>query len=123
MTDTVPSPEELQRLIRNAFDDMKAEKPVVIDVRGRTAITDLMAVASGTSRRHVKSIADRVAERAREAGVKVLGTEGEDAGDWILVDLGDAVVHVMREEVRDFYRIEDIWSMDEDMAREDGTDD
>jgi ribosome-associated protein len=72
-----------------------------------------MIIASGTSARHVRSIADRVIERAKEAGVELLGVEGYDYGEWVLVDLDDVVVHIMRPLTRDFYKLENLWNMDE----------
>lgn len=94
-----------------ALDDMKAVDVRVIDVRGLTTITDFMIVAGGTSTRHVKSIADHVALQAKQAGIRSLGTEGEAAAEWILVDLADAVVHVMLPEIREFYALEKLWSV------------
>ncbi len=94
-----------------ALDDMKAVDVRVIDVRGLTTITDFMIVASGTSTRHVKSIADNVALQAKQAGIRSLGTEGERAAEWILVDLADAVVHVMLPETREFFALEKLWSV------------
>lgn len=105
------SVEQLQQLVMDALEDLKAVDPVVIDVQGRTSITDLMFVASGNSNRHVKSIADNVVDKAKEAGIRPLGVEGEQGAEWILVDLGDAVVHVMLPKTRDLYRLEDVWSM------------
>lgn len=104
----------LKSLILDALADIKAVDPVALDVRGKTGITDLMVVASGNSNRHVKSIADRVVEAAKNAGERPLGVEGEDGAEWILVDLGDAVVHVMLPRVRDLYRLERIWGMEEE---------
>lgn len=106
--------EDVRRVVCDALDAMKAEDLVVLDVRDRTAITDLMVFASGSSRRHVKALADSVVEKATEAGMKPLGVEGRESADWILVDLGDAVVHVMLPDIRSFYRLEHIWGMDED---------
>lgn len=106
--------EPMQQLVKSALDDMKAVDPVMLDVRGRTSITDTMFFASGNSTRHVKSIADSVVEQAKKAGVQPLGVEGEEAGEWILVDLGDAVVHVMLPKIREFYRLERIWGVEED---------
>jgi len=80
-------------------------------VPDQTSITDTIIVVSGTSQRHLKSLADRVLERSREAGFKPLGIEGERGADWYLVDLGDVVVHVMSREKRDFYNLEKLWSM------------
>lgn len=113
MSNQTMEPEAVRDLVVDAAEDMKAEDVRVLDVRGRTAITDFMVFASGSSRRHLKSIADRVVERAREAGHDPLGREGDETSGWILVDLGEAVVHVMLAEVRDFYRLENIWAVDD----------
>ena len=113
----------MQKLLENALADMKAVDPVMLDVRGRTSITDLMFIASGNSNRHVNSIADMVIEKAKKAGVQPLGVEGVESGEWILVDLGDAVVHVMLPKVRDFYRLERIWGFEEEDAEAEGADD
>ncbi len=104
--------EELRDLVVEALDDMKANDIVVLDVRGKTSITDIMIVASGTSDRHVKSIAQTVAFKAKQAGEAPLGSEGLDDGEWVLVDLNGVVVHVMLPKVRDFYHLERLWSMD-----------
>jgi len=101
----------LQALVVTALEDGKAKDIKPIDVRGVTGITDFMVVASGTSDRHCKSLADRVVERAQEAGVRPLGVEGEASGEWILVDLQDVIVHVMQPRVRDFYNLEKLWDM------------
>ncbi|WP_435104781.1 ribosome silencing factor [Arhodomonas sp. AD133] len=114
MSEQPMQPEAVRQLVVDAVEDMKAEAVTVLDVRGRTAITDFMVFASGTSRRHLRSIADRVVEFAKAADLQPLGVEGEDSSGWILVDLGDAVVHVMLPEVRDFYRLEHIWAVDDD---------
>lgn len=118
MTTTQTTLENLATVVRDALADLKAVDPVELDVRGKTPITDLMFVVSGNSTRHVKSIADSVVEKAKEAGVRPLGIEGEQAGEWILVDLGDAVVHIMLPAVRELYRLERIWGfeMDEEEA-------
>ena len=104
--------EALAELAETALDDLKGVDVCRIDVRGKTSITDVIVIASGTSERHLHSLADRVVQRAKEAGVKPLGVEGERGGDWLLVDLGDVVVHVMSREKRDFYNLEKLWSMD-----------
>jgi len=94
-----------------ALEDMKAVDIRVIDVRGLTSITDIMVIASGTSTRHVKAVADNVALEAKHIGVQALGVEGEKGSEWILIDLGDVVVHVMMPEVRAFYALEKLWSV------------
>lgn len=101
----------LKTLVIDALEDMKAKDIVVLDVKPLTSVADLMVVASGTSNRHVKSIADRIREKAREAGIKPLGVEGEEAAEWVLVDLADIIVHVMQPETRRFYDLEKLWSM------------
>ncbi|MBI1333860.1 MAG: ribosome silencing factor [Armatimonadetes bacterium] len=95
-------------LIRDAADDMKAERIEILDVRKKTSISDYFVVCSGTSDRHVDSIADRVAEKMATLKVKPLRTEGERSG-WILQDYGDVVLHVMKEEQRQFYDLEALW--------------
>jgi len=99
----------LEKLVLAALDDMKAVNVKLLDVRGLTDITDAMIVASGTSDRHVRSIADRVIEKAREAGRRPLGVEGTRDNEWVLVDLQDVLVHVMLPRVREFYAIEQLW--------------
>ncbi|MCU7890518.1 MAG: ribosome silencing factor [Candidatus Thiodiazotropha sp. (ex Ustalcina ferruginea)] len=105
--------EELRDVVLKTMDDMKAKDVVVLDVRGKTSITDIMIIASGTSDRHVKSIAQTVAFQAKQAGEAPLGSEGMEDGEWALVDLNGVVVHVMQPKVRDFYHLERLWSMDE----------
>jgi ribosome-associated protein len=102
--------EQLKQLVLETLDDMKAQEVAVLDVRGKTAVTDYMIVASGTSDRHVKAIAETVAYRAKEGGEPPLGTEGLNEGEWALVDLNGVVVHVMLPKVRDFYSLERLWS-------------
>lgn len=101
--------DSLRDLVTSALDDMKALNVRVLDVRTLTSVTDYMVVASGTSSRHVKSIADNVVTKAKEAGLAPLGVEGEQAAEWVLVDLGDLVVHVMLPKVREFYQLERLW--------------
>ena len=102
----------LKKLIVSALEDVKAVDIKVLDVRGKTTITDLMVIASGTSDRHVKALADSVVVQAKQAGVMPLGVEGERDGEWILVDLADAVVHVMLPRARDFYNLEKLWAVE-----------
>ena len=101
--------EELRDLVIDVLNDMKAKDIKVLDVRGRTSITDIMIIASGTSSRHVKSMAETVAFKAKDAGEAPLGTEGLDDGEWALIDLNGVVVHVMQARVRDFYQLERLW--------------
>jgi ribosome-associated protein len=104
-----PERTPLQDLITAALEDMKAVNVKVLDVRGLTDIADVMVIASGTSDRHVRSIADRLVEKAKSAGCRPLGTEGARDGEWVLVDLQDIVVHVMLPRVREFYGLERLW--------------
>ncbi|MDX1802206.1 MAG: ribosome silencing factor [Marinobacter sp.] len=101
--------EQLKELVVHALEDVKAQDLSVIDVRDRTSVTDYMILASGTSNRHVRSLADSVVTDARENGVRVANIEGANASDWILVDLGDIVVHVMMPATREFYDLERLW--------------
>jgi len=102
----------LQSVVVEALEDMKAVNVKVLDVRGLTDITDTMVIASGTSDRHVRSVADRVIEKAREAGARPFGVEGERDGEWVLVDLPDVLVHIMLPRVREFYGLEKLWDGD-----------
>ena len=96
-------------LVVRALEDVKGVDIVCMDVRGITTITDWMVIASGNSDRHVKSLADNVLNAARAAGVRPLGIEGERDGEWVLIDLGDVIAHVMLPRVRDFYKLEKLW--------------
>ena len=100
-----------QQVAVAALDDLKAQDVTALDVRHLTSVTDTMLLASGRSDRHVRSLADSVVERCKEAGIVPLGVEGQEAGEWILVDLGDVVVHVMLPRVREFYNLERLWDI------------
>ena len=97
--------------VRAAVEEIKAKDVVEIDVRGKTSVTDHLVIASGTSTRHVKSIADEVIKFAKKLGAMPLGVEGEREAEWVLVDLGDVVVHVMLPRVREFYALERLWTV------------
>ncbi|HET7333360.1 ribosome silencing factor [Dyella sp.] len=101
----------LRKTVIAALEDLKAKDIREIDVRGKTSIADLLVIASGTSARHVKSIADEVVKFAKQAGVMPLGVEGEQEAEWVLVDLGDVIVHVMLPRIREFYGLERLWTV------------
>ncbi len=103
--------EQLSEIIVNALDDTKAQDIVKLDVRDLTTVTDYMIIASGTSNRHVRALVDYVSEKALEVGRKPIGIEGEDGSEWVLLDLDDALVHVMLPKVREFYNLEKLWSL------------
>jgi ribosome-associated protein len=106
-----PPADVLLRTVRDAAAELKAQDIVEIDVRGKTSVCDYMVVASGTSTRHVKSIADEVVKFAKRLDCQPLGVEGEREAEWVLVDLGDVVVHVMLPRVREFYALERLWTV------------
>ena len=112
---------ELVELVEDSMNDLKAAEIRVLDVSAMTSITDFMVIASGTSDRHVRSIANRVVERAKQAGHGALGVEGHEYGEWVLVDLGDVVVHVMQPATRGFYKLENLWAMQEQAGATGGT--
>ena len=101
--------EEVAKLAIAALEDVKAQDIVSINVREKTSVTDFMVIASGSSSRHVKSLVDNVLEKVKEQGVRPLGSEGLDTGEWALLDLGDVVVHVMLPTARQFYDLERLW--------------
>jgi ribosome-associated protein len=101
--------EATRKLVLQAAEDLKANNLVVLDVRGIASFTDYMIFASGSSTRHVRAIAESVVEAARAAGQPPVGVEGEDVGEWVLVDLGDVVLHVMLPDVRLYYELEKLW--------------
>jgi ribosome-associated protein len=101
---------QLRKLIVQALEDAKAQDITVLDVRKVAGFTDYMVIVTGTSNRHVVSLADKVIDNLRERDRRPVGVEGMQGGDWVLVDYGDVVVHVMRAPTRDFYQIEKLWS-------------
>jgi len=106
-----PPIERLLETVHAAVDELKARDVTEIDVRGKSSVTDFMLIASGTSTRHVKAIADEVVRFAKKLDVQPLGVEGEGEAEWVLVDLGDVVVHVMLPRVREFYALERLWTV------------
>jgi len=104
----------LRDVVIKALEDLKARDVVELDVTGRTSIADIIVVAGGTSSRHVKSIADEVIKQTKKAGLPPLGVEGQREAEWVLVDLGDIVVHIMLPRAREFYGLERMWSVDGD---------
>ena len=108
--DNVPG-EAVLAIALDALADLKALEPVSLDVRALSSVTDYLLVASGTSTRHVKSLAENVLMKAKASGVRPLGIEGERVGEWVLVDFGDVVVHVMQPATRSFYDLERLWSV------------
>lgn len=100
-----------------SLDDAKAEEIVPIDIAGKTTIADHMVVASGRSHRHVGAIAEHLVKDIKDAGFGTASVEGQEAGDWVLIDAGDVIVHVFRPEVRQFYNLEKMWAADPVPAR------
>ena len=108
---------EILEIVETSLDDGKAENVVVIDLKGKTSIANRMVIASGTSDRHVISLAQRVQENLKAAGYKSV-SEGENRGDWVLIDAYDVIVHIFRPEVRDFYNLEKMWNAVADLREE-----
>lgn len=101
--------EALSTFVNEKIDDLKGRDIITLDIRDKASFADYMVVASGNSNRHVKSIAQNVAMECRAEGVEPLGIEGNDVGEWSLVDLGAVIVHIMTDEQRDKYQIEKLW--------------
>ncbi|MGV3346344.1 ribosome silencing factor [Enterobacteriaceae bacterium LUAb1] len=100
----------LQDFVIDKIDDLKGQNIVVLNVKGKSSITDCMIICTGTSTRHVVSIAEYVMQEVRHAGLMPLGAEGQTVADWVVVDLGDVIVHIMQEESRRLYELEKLWS-------------
>ena len=103
--------EDLLELAQTSLDDLKARDVRVFDVRDMTSVTDYFLLASGTSDRHVRSLSDKLIQNVKQAGYSPLGVEGQDSGEWVLIDLNDVVVHVMQPRTREFYKLEDLWTL------------
>ncbi|WP_163936938.1 ribosome silencing factor [Paraferrimonas sp. SM1919] len=101
---------ELKDFAIDKIEDIKARDITVLDVQQHSTITDYMIIASGTSKTHVKSIAEYLVVEAKKAEIEIIGIEGRESSEWVLVDLGDVVVHVMQEQARDFYQLEKLWN-------------
>ena len=117
------SNEQIIEVVIDAIEDVKGSGIRIIDVTGKSSVSDTLIIASGNTARQVKAIADNVVEKAKHAGVQPLGVEGEQHAEWVLVDLGDIVVHIMQPSIRDFYNLEKLWGDDsptvvKDAARE-----
>ena len=103
--------EQLKLLVIDALEDIKAEDIQVLDVSSMTDFTDIMIIATGKSSRQVKALTNEVVTQAKAAGVQPLGVEGEDIGEWALVDLGDVITHIMTPQIRMTYNLEKLWSV------------
>jgi ribosome-associated protein len=114
----IKPPEELIKLVIDALEDMKAIDIKTIDVIGKSSMTDVIIIATGRSTTHVKAIANSVVMQAKHSGHQPLGTEGEQAMEWMLVDLSDVVVHVMLQDIRDFYNLEKLWETSSEKQKE-----
>jgi len=102
--------EQLKAFIINQLEEMKAKEIVTIDVAGISDITDTLIICTGTSKRHVRSIGEQTALAAKNAGEVPLGVEGLEGSEWVLIDMGNVVVHVMQDETRQFYQLEKLWT-------------
>lgn len=105
------TPENLSQLIHQTLEDSKAVDVQTINLKGKADFADYMIIASGTSDRHLHALADKVSEAAKKNAVPTVGVEGEDSRDWVLVDLGDVIIHLMRPETRKLYALEKLWSL------------
>lgn len=101
--------EELNSFLVDKADDMKAQQIQTLNVKGKSSITDYMIICTGTSKRHVNSIAEHVAKESKSAGIEPLGVNGDVEGEWVVLDMGSTIVHVMQEEKRELYQLEKLW--------------
>lgn len=100
----------LQDFIIDKIDDLKGQEIIALDVQGKSSITDCMIICTGTSNRHVASIAEHVVQSSRSVGISTFSVDGRQNSDWVVVDLGEVMVHVMQEESRQLYELEKLWS-------------
>jgi ribosome-associated protein len=111
MKKSPPEPSELLNLLEKSLDDYKADGIVVINLEGRTSLTDYMVIASGNSQRHVGAMAENLREKIKQSGIQTVSVEGQTQCDWVLIDAGDIIIHLFRPEVREFYNIEKMWGV------------
>lgn len=104
--------ENLLKIVQDVLDERKGQHITTLDVQGKNSFTDYMVLVTGTSDRHLKSLCDYVSEKVKENGFKPLGIEGDLGSDWVLLDLGDVIVHAMTAQAREFYQLEKLWSVD-----------
>lgn len=104
-----PTRSQIEKIVIAALEDIKGREIEVISTKKLTSLFESIVIASGDSNRQVRSLARSVTDKAREAGIDILSTEGEDAGEWVLVDLGDVVVHIMQPAIRSYYNLEELW--------------
>ena len=104
--------EELLKIVLDTLDDRKGQNIKTINVQGKTSITDFMVLVTGTSQRHIQSLSDYVVEKVKENGFLPLGIEGEQGSEWVLLDLGDIILHLMTAQTREFYQLEKLWEAD-----------
>lgn len=109
----------MKNIIIEALEGLKGKSISVIDVNGLTSITDTLIIASGTSSRHVKALAASVVTEGKKKGHQPLGVEGDDVGEWVLVDYGDVILHVMLPATREFYDLERLWAVSSDQEKSD----
>lgn len=101
--------DQFKAFILDKIDDMKARDVIELDVKGKSTVTDTMIICSGNSKRHVSAIAEHVQLEAKQGGHTPLSIEGKETGEWVLVDLGEIIVHIMQDQARDFYQLEKLW--------------
>jgi ribosome-associated protein len=104
--------EQLLKLVQDELDERKGQQITTLDVRNKTSFTDYMVLVTGTSNRHLMSMCENISEKVKENAFQPLGLEGDASSDWVLLDLGDVIVHAMTAQAREFYQLEKLWSVD-----------